>query len=211
MTAGGNPDLLSENGMAADIGWITYGRFEEWTAFLESTAFFQGVRNQIVWVDLGSFWSPINVGRVRSLGAEVSARLVKKSGLLDGVNVFFTYTNAVDRSNPSSASYNKQLRYTPEWQLKSNFNFSRGRFQSSINLLFVGQRFVTSDESQSLDPYLLLGGRFGVWQNIGKIEAQLDLALENMLDTDYQIISSYGMPPRVFRIELVLKNKTKDD
>ncbi len=206
---GGNLDLRAESGMSGDLGLTALKSLGSWMVLSELTYFQQRVDDQITWIDLGNLWSPQNIGKVDTRGGEWSVQASRKGGLLRGFDLFANLTSAKDKSDPESAAFGKQLRYTPKYQLKSNLRFVKGDFMASVNLTGVSKRFVTSDESQTLDPYVLFGGRVGYGFTFPKFEAQSFISVENFTDQDYQIISSYGMPPRVIRFELILKNKTK--
>jgi len=202
---GGNLELSPESGIASDIGISFTNSKGAWFISSEVTAFIQQVKNQIVWQDEGTFWSPSNIGRVRSQGFEWSMQGVRSEDLFQGFGLFANYTLARDRSNEGSASFGKQLRYTPKLQFKANTRFQKKSWTASFNMTSSSKRYITSDESQSLEAYFLLGGKLGYQRRISGVDGRLSLSMENGLDRDYEIISSFGMPPRVFRIEFLLQ------
>ena len=204
---GGNQALIPESGIASDLGFVYLLNWGDWFMTSETTAFLQNVKNQIVWQDEGTFWSPQNIGRVRSHGLEWSIGGSKEKGIFRNYRIFATWTRASDQTNEELASYGKQLRYTPKFQIKANARLQKNKWSASMNLLGSSRRYITSDESQYLDPYLLLGGRLGYQYQTSNVNGEIHLSLENALDRDYEIISSYGMPPRVFRIEILIKKK----
>jgi iron complex outermembrane receptor protein len=178
---------------------------------LEATAFATRIRDQIVWFP--SFvgpgvqaWSPSNVAEVVTRGLELSAqgavRLTEGAGLNGGFYV--THTAAEDRSNPALRAYGQQLPYVPEQQFKAFAGATWGPVTLDLTGRLVSERFITTDESQSLPPYQVLDARLAVTQPIGPVAMTLDLSVQNVLDTDYAVIRFYPMPPRHARLRLTI-------
>lgn len=208
---GGNPDLTAERGWSAEAGAIVSGGNGRATGQLEATAFATRIRDQIVWFP--SFvgpgvqaWSPSNVAEVVTRGLELSAqgavRLTEGARLNGGFYV--THTAAEDRSNPALRAYGQQLPYVPEQQFKAFAGATWGPVTLDLTGRLVSERFITTDESQSLPPYQVLDARLAVTQPIGPVAMTLDLSVQNVLDTDYAVIRFYPMPPRHARLRLTI-------
>ncbi|MEZ4699847.1 MAG: TonB-dependent receptor [Rhodothermales bacterium] len=203
---GGNPDLKPERSWTADAGvaWTP----PEQAARLEITVFDQHVRDQIVWQPATStVWSPQNVAQVRSRGIESSAGAQRRIGRwVVTTDARYTLTAAVDRSDPASASFGRQVRYVPRHQMKATVSALWQARAWNVSLetgaVRIGRRFVTADETQSLAPYAVAdaGVTLGRQAAFGRI--QLSARLDNAFDAAYESIKGYPMPPRRLHIAL---------
>jgi iron complex outermembrane receptor protein len=200
---GGTPDLRPERSWGGDVGlWLGHAQ-----GHVELTAFGHRRRDQIVWRPTGQgYWSPTNVGRVRVLGAEAAAA---RSGTLpfgptlEG-GLTYTLTDARTRTDPGAASYNAPLRYVPRHQLKGHSTISWGPAALSVHARYTGRRYVTSDASQALAPYVAAGTRLQVTHTIAGVRTALALRVDNLLDTDYRSVGARPMPPRHAQVRLLV-------
>jgi iron complex outermembrane receptor protein len=142
------------------------------------------------------------VTRGLELSAQGAVRLTEGAGLNGGFYV--THTAAEDRSNPALRAYGQQLPYVPEQQFKAFAGATWGPVTLDLTGRLVSERFITTDESQSLPPYQVLDARLAVTQPIGPVAMTLDLSVQNVLDTDYAVIRFYPMPPRHARLRLTI-------
>ena len=208
---GGNPGLTAERGWSAEAGAVVSSSRGRTTGQLEATAFTTRIRDQIVWFP--SFvgpgvqaWSPANVADVVTQGVELSAQGTAQ--LAEGTQLnggfVFTHTAAEDRSNPVLRAHGRQLPYVPKQQLKAFAGATWGPVTLDLTGRLVSERFITTDESQSLPPYQVLDARLAVTQSVGPVAMTLDLSVQNALNTDYAIIRFYPMPPRHARLRLTI-------
>lgn len=200
---GGNPDLRPERSWGGDVGV----RLEPSRGHAEVTLFGHWRRNQIVWEPTGEgYWAPHNVGRVRALGGEASAGwtwpLTAESHLQTGLS--YTVTDARNRSDPSSASYNEPIRYVPRDQLKSHATLAAGPAALDLNARYTGRRPITSDGSRFLDAYVLVDAQLRLEHDFGTVRTELSLQVDNVFDVDYQTIGNRPMPPRHARVRLLV-------
>lgn len=201
---GGNPDLQPERGWTVDAGLAV-----PWTRQSAELTFFRtAMTNQITWQPSESGeWTPDNVDRTVSRGIEASYRLrwtLSSGSALTG-SLFYTYTDARNRSDRSSDSYNKQLRYVPRHQFKTVLGVTWNEIYVGTHLRAVGERFVTSDGRQSLSPYLVVDGVAQTTVDLGAVTADLGVSIDNIFDEDYSVVQYYPMPPRSGRIRLSLE------
>lgn len=209
---GGNPALGPERGWSADAGAVVETGGTVAALQAEATVFTARIHDQIAWfpsfVGPGvQVWRPKNVARVVSNGLEASgrgqARLAKQLHVDGGLT--FTYTASENRADPDASAYGHQLRYLPRRQFKLFAGAVWGPLSLDLTGRLVGERFVTSDETQSLAPYRVVDVRMAVTRALGPVSMTLDLTIENLFDTDYEIIRFYPMPPRHARLRLTLE------
>ncbi len=200
---GGNPDLRPERSWGGDLGvWIGQTR-----GHVEFTAFGHHRRNEIVWRPSGDgYWAPINVGRVRALGGEVSGDWgwSLTPGLALDLGFTYTYTDARNRTTPGAPSYNEQVRYVPRDQMKTHATLSWGPASLTVHGRYTGQRPLTSDGRQFLDEYVTANTQLQLEHSFSGIRTALSVQVENFLDTNYRSIGNRPMPPRHARIRLLL-------
>ncbi len=204
---GGNPNLLPEHGWTGDAGVVLHGD----RGMVELTGFATSLSDRIVWnpslVGAGvRVWRPTNVGRVVSYGFEGSAAtefgVFGAGGLTTGLTI--TYTEALDRSDVSAASYGHQLRDTPRLVATSHATLRLSRLRLGCTGQLVGRRYVTSDESSALPSYLVLAARGSYEVDLGPVNATLTASAENITNKTYSTVRLYPMPPRHFRVGVTI-------
>ncbi len=197
---GGNPDLRAERGWTVDAGL----RWQHGPHSAEVTGYASAVSDQIAWLpgETG-VWSPHNVGRVETRGVEVSAEtaLARVPGQ-PYAGLFYTFTDARDRSEPGAPAYNQPLRYVPREQARLYAGLKVGWLAFDAGLRYTGRRFVRTDGQAPLAPFGVaeLGIRLDVPAPGGRLSAAA--TLDNALDAHYSVLQGYPMPPRHLRFRL---------
>ncbi len=208
---GGEPSLRAESGWSAEAGARVQVGSEDRLLRSELTAFTTRLRHQIVWqpsyVGPGlQVWRPSNVGRVHTQGVEWTTtgrwRLGPQS-MIDG-RMAFTHVAATDRSNPHARSFGRQLPYRPRQRLKARVGVAWHGVRVGLSSRLVGPRYVTADETQSLDPFQVTDARVQVQQSFGPATVTAALRLRNLFDTEYSIVRLHPMPPRHVRTRLTI-------
>lgn len=206
---GGNPDLHPE------IGWIyeTGLRFEISDSgarlAIETTVYRQRLREQITWLpkDAG-YWAPVNLSRTETLGIESTANLdVKLSPRLSAnAGLFHAFTDARDRSDPMTSSFDKPLRYVPRHQAKSSagMGYRRADWNLFVDVFarYTGRRYITTDATQWLDPYFTIDAHTRASLDFPRTTLSVSLMLENVANQTFEVIKGYPMPPRRLRVQL---------
>lgn len=170
-------------------------------------AYHNAIKDRITAIPLNSLfrWSMVNLGRVDIDGVDVgfsgSARLGARSSLDTRVN--YTYQKAVDKT-PDGANYNQLLPYTPQHSGAFFATGSYNDFSLSYNVLYVGERY--SLRSNTIENLMTdwLVQNIAASYSVKKREQtyRIQLELNNLTDTNYQIIRSYPMPGLHYRISL---------
>ena len=164
----------------------------------------------------GTIWRPINVGKVKSEGIDVSLRsnFITKNHLNVSLNLNYNYGSSVKKNEdfPGDPSYNKQLIYLPNEMIKSSFMFNylpTSKFIKcvSFNLFYsyITRRYTNFENTQFAPRFDILDGNAGMGFNVINTEIGVKFIINNILDEDYQVVSGYPMPLRNFKLEISFK------
>ena len=211
---GGDPNLRPERGWTAEAGVSveTPRRRGRAHVAMEATAFTSRLRDQIVWrpgshAD-GFYWAPLNVGRTRTAGWELSSRAavpVSRVGLEAGA--LWAHSAARDRTDPASSAYDQPLIYVPDDQVKLDAAASWLGLRVGADLRHVSARPTASDGSGALPPFTLIGAHVEAGFAAASWRARLALHAENLTDAVYSVTPQSPMPPRHLRAVLTIESR----
>ncbi|MEM8559183.1 MAG: TonB-dependent receptor [Bacteroidota bacterium] len=211
----GDPALNPERGVSYDAGAAFVLRRAldagttgagEFRLDAEATWFASTIRDQIVWRPGSDFvWRPGNVGRVETRGWELSSAVrYARAGRFVEARGLVTLTDARDRSDPESSSFDQPLLYVPDTQIKAGLAGGSSALRVDLDVRHTGRRYYTSDGSQSLPPLTVLDvqarSRVAVTQHVA---VTLAARVENLADLRYAVVRRYPMPPRHLTLRLV--------
>jgi len=172
----------------------------------ELTYFTFDVENKIIWKPQRvAFFSPINSGRVKSSGLEISFERLNffKSFYIDAN---YTFTNALKKNKLSQNdnSFNKQLPYVPKHKASITLSFYTKNLILSFNSNYYSRRFITEDNDLlfSLDPVLISNFSSTVTYKFKQLKFRVQLSLQNIFNQSYQLIQSFPMPGREYRLTI---------
>ncbi|MCC6251680.1 MAG: TonB-dependent receptor [Bacteroidia bacterium] len=197
---GGNKNLLPESGYAYEGGIV----FKPITKVnqrltIEMTAFSKIINNWIIWLPQGSFWSPQNLYKVWSRGTESNSTYTytsKQMSLLLNFKTSYVLSENMQSQLINDESVNKQLIYIPLYSGQFNWRVGIKKFGLLFTHSYTGYRYTSSDHSTYLNPYFLHHANATYTFSLNKISLDLQLYVQNILNTSYQAISSRPMPGR---------------
>lgn len=202
---GGNPDLKPEESLSGEVGlnWSGKGKVN-WTQGL--TYYKMSVDNWIIWLPKGSVWTPENIKEVSNQGIEYQGSL---AGVIATwkweLTTSYTFSKAVTKkgTDENDQSVGKQLPYTPQHQANAKVQVKKSGFTSFIATNFVGERSVTADNPRLMSSFQLFNFGLGYDQlTLGKLQFPVSFQINNILDTDYQVLYLRAMPGRSYQINL---------
>ncbi|SDD58261.1 iron complex outermembrane recepter protein [Algoriphagus faecimaris] len=200
---GGNPELLPEKSWTAETGL-------EWKAgnFSQSlTTYRLHVENWIIWLPQGSFWSPQNIREVRSDGIEYQGSYTYKSGNFSWSTQWqYSLNRAVTVQSDSEMNLGRQLPYTPRHQASLLLRVTFKQFQISSQNSYNGNRKITADSARSLNAFFLNDLHFDfLGLSVGNVKVPLQFRIQNIGNTDYQVIYLRPMPGRSYHFNLSIQ------
>ncbi|MEM1041616.1 MAG: TonB-dependent receptor [Bacteroidota bacterium] len=209
---GGNPALRPERGWTAEAGAVVEVRPGPLTFATEGTLFTSRLRDQIVWrpgrFPDGFYWAPVNVGRTRTTGWELSAnvRFEQRSAFAE-VGGLWARSRARDRTDSAATSFDQPLLFVPDDQAKAHVALGLGPLRLDAQLRHASERPSAADGSAALDPYTLFDAGASVALAGPAWRARLGARVENLTDEVYSVVPRYPMPPRTLRLTLTLETR----
>ena len=178
---GGNQNLLPENGYAFESGLMLMipKNKKIYSLTFELTAFSRQIENWIIWLPSGSFWSPQNLMLVWSRGIETNTSYQyngKQIKLFSNFKTSYVLSENTASELNSDASLNKQLIYVPLYTGQYNYGVT------------------SSDHSQYLEPYFMNNVNLSYQINFKKVNVDLQFQINNLLNTNYQVLAARPMP-----------------
>lgn len=208
---GGNDSLRIERGHSFDIGgsFALSGKWYE--AKGEVSLFRSMVSDWILWLpSQRGFWSPVNVQRVKSYGAEFigggSAHLSPQSRV--SVSANFAITRSINCSEPLNVfdnSVGKQLVYIPVYSAAINGSFSYKRWSAVYKWNWYSERFTASDNSyianlNVLDDYFMNDFAIERAIKVKRVGLAIKLQINNLFNRAYESVLSRPMAGRNYAI-----------
>lgn len=208
---GGNENLLPEQGWSEEIGFgldVHKNKEDEvrYTGSMQWTFFNREIKDWIYWLG-GAIWTPYNIASVHSRGVENKTQWRAGLGRLGECHFSLSYAYILSTTRasyfPGDGSIGKQIPYTPRYNGQINIGWSIGPFWINYNHTYTGYRFVTTDESQYLEPYqtgnVQLMARFPMGSGYAMSGF---LRVQNIWDQSYQVVGGRPMPGRGVQIGL---------
>ncbi|MBQ9548020.1 MAG: TonB-dependent receptor [Bacteroidales bacterium] len=169
-------------------------------------AYYNRVRDKIIAVPTLFVWHMRNLGRVDMKGADLSASafvpLWGKYAFRAEAN--WSVLDAVDLSKPEAKNYGYQIEYTPFNSGAACLSLSSRTASLSYTLCAVGRRWYLPQNIAANEMPAYFDHSLAVRKDFRVHAALLSLAAEalNLTDVNYEIVRSYPMPGRQFRLSL---------
>lgn len=202
----GNRNLRPEKAIQSNLGITWSVNKDSFTSSISADAFCNKIKDKIVATPTLFVWSMHNIGEALMAGTDIDARvdwsvhpdvrLLAHAG--------YSYMYAVDVTDPEAANYLDQIRYTPRHSGNAQFSLDSRWITFSTIVNAVGRRWYGNQNVKSLlmKPYCDLGLSLSHEFNIRQVRLMLSAEGLNLIGTNYEIIRSYPMPGRQFRITM---------
>ncbi len=195
--AGGNEDLNPETSYQAELG----NEFH-WNNFqILFNGFYIHSKDLIKWQpgEDGQF-SPVNISETENYGLEFTGIYSKnfKKHQVD-ISGNYAYTSAIDKEK------DKQLIYVPFHKITGLLNYSIKQFSAYYQILYNGEVFTTTDNSNTLESYSVsnLGLNYKIKNKLSPIK--LGIKINNIFDIYYENVAYRPMPNRNYQLFLNFK------
>ena len=209
-----NPILRPEYSSQWDAG-ITYSKtmLQSLKHFnISVDAYYNTIKDKIIAVPSSNLfvWTMVNLGKVHIRGLDLNAEANGNfiSSLKWSARVAYTYQQAIDVTNPSSAQYKNQIPYTPSQSGSALAVMYYQIWSFGYNLLFSGDRYTLGENNSSNQlPYWNTQDLFlACGLNRKNIHTTIKAEINNIFNQDYDVIRYYPMPGRSYKISLTFYN-----
>lgn len=205
---GGNPDLLPENGWSGDAGFQYNLKNILNHSYSIKLVYYSSVINDMIqWIPLGNsaLWVPKNSKQVWARGLESSfiAKIQMNSFEIQSrIDYSFSKSTVTKIYEGSSNLLNKQLRYLPLHSAKGILEVKYRNFSILCNELFTGNRYTDEENIDvfKLPGFFITNIIFGFTQKYKQYTGKLSVKIDNLFNTDYQLVRAYPMPLRTYAI-----------
>jgi len=155
-------------------------------------------------------WTMINLGKVeiRGIDAKLELHSTALSGFLIETGGTFTIQSVLDKTDPRKESYNKRPVYTPKYSGSGWAFLKTPLFDINYTLNYIGKRYFepynppTAQMAPVVEQTVILARSF----RINSYKINLAVECINIADTQYEIVRSYPMEGRSFRVKLTINN-----
>ncbi len=204
----GSKDLKPETALNFDAGLIFgFNNFSSNT--IELTYTYIKAKNKIVWIPgHNGNWTPQNLSSTESDALSADFRISKKfnRNLSSEIDLRYSYTS----SKKSGADYEndptegKQIFYIPKNLFKINVNVNYRNSGLNLFYVFTGKRYTDQENIGFLPANYMLESNIYHKFVMQNISALVRFEVNNILNSDYQIISGYPMALRNFKVSVSL-------
>jgi len=206
-----NPRLSPEKATLYDVGLTWNGGRMGPLKYVSLTidGYYNHVKDKIVAFPSMYVWRMANFGKVEAWGADATLTSEIALGHRASATLYATYSyqKALNKTDPESQLYDQQLPYTPKNSANAALTFHTPWVNVGYSLTFVGTRY-SSDINKAeyeMESYLLNDITLSRDFRLGRSTLQASLALMNILDEQYDIVSYYPMPGRSLRATIGIK------
>lgn len=209
---GGNPNLLPEESMNAELG-IKFTKKTEFPLWIHFTGYKMWVDNWILWLPQGALWSPVNKRKVEGDGIELEMGTEKKVGMLRTkywLNYAFTKSTNVEALDTYDRSAGKQLPYVPYHNGNINVLIGLNGWSFLANAVFTGKRFTTTDNENKVPGYILLNASVSRSFVLNHLNLRAYLNVNNVTNTNYQSVNNRAMLGIYFQAGVKINFNSKD-
>lgn len=165
------------------------------------------VTDKIIAIPYNMFiWQNINLGKVEMLGLDATARwecrLSGRHTLTMAAN--YSYLRAANRTNRQSDYYGRQIAYTPEHSGNVAMGWRNPWLDISLNATGVSRAWATNNHYEGTDmkAYTDVGATLHRSFAVGRQPLSARLDLQNLFNTQYEIVAHYPMPGRRLMLTL---------
>lgn len=167
-------------------------------------------------------WSTMNLGLVEVTGVDIKGIMDWKWNIKGGkaedadnsellglsLTATYSYQEALNRTDPADTKiYNNQIPYTPRHSGGLALYFSTPWVNVGYNYMQVGERYSmhqNSDENR-LEPYADHSITADRSFHLAACDLKFQVQVLNLLDKQYEIVRSYPMMGRNYRVKIILE------
>lgn len=209
----GNIDLSPEKTSQYGAGLTWQKCVSSWWPLLKVTVdgYYNRITDKITSVPMNLHeWRTVNIGKVEARGCDF---VMENQWLMSSrnrlvMNGTCSFQDVVDITLKGSSTYRKQLAYMPHLTFSAALAYENPVLNAAVSVTGCSYRWATHEHVRStlLPSYAELTA--SVWRSFritDGVATDVRLSVQNIGDTQYDIIKGYPMPGRAYRITLTTK------
>lgn len=204
----GNPDLKAEKGYGYQGGLAYRFTKSKWQLKISSTSFNNRVINLIVWTPISpTFWQPKNVGKVNAYGLMNDLTVTYKTNIwFMRLDVDHIFTRSIN-NDTNDINYRKQLLYIPKNQIKINGFIAYKGWMLTMNQQVISKSYTSYDNRSFIEGFTLTDIALSKVFKLRFGEVKLLFGVDNLFNSDYQLMINRSMPLRYYKASIQLTIK----
>ena len=207
----GNANLVPESALQYDAGFALNKHFTRGIishAEMHFDAYYNTVHDKIVAYPKGQQfrWTMLNLGRVHIKGIDIEAEATGRvgRGIAATLRAQYTYQDARDVTDPADSYYNDQIPYIPWHSGSAILGLSYKHWNLNYSFIYAGERY---DEQENIlynhmEPWYTSDLSLIKTVQLRHVSLKAMLAVNNLLDQQYEVIVNYPMPGRNYQLTL---------
>jgi vitamin B12 transporter len=208
-----NPKLLPEYSNQYDAGFTYSKKIGQATRFSMSLdGYYNSIKDKIVAVPSRNLfvWTMQNIGKVQIKGIDLNGQANGEftTTLKWSARVAYTWQQAIDVTDPSSAEYKNEIPYTPSNSGSAMAVLNYNNWSAGYSFLFSGVRYTLgeNDPSNQLpgwntqDAFVSCKLRFPDFQMTVRAD------VNNIFNEHYDVVHYYPMPGRSYKLSVTINN-----
>ncbi len=192
----GNPNLKPENGYSAEFGQkLDFDLID-----FEITAFYSDIQNRIAWIPVtATEWKPVNYNQTKTNGIEINTNFNKSISQFNyDFSLFYTYTNSIENTENIKTAQ----AFIPKNQASINNTIKYQKLLFIVQYQHLGKRPI--NQTQTLEADNTLDMKLARIFKIKPYNLKLSLSVNNILNSNTQLMPGYPKAPRNFGISVLM-------
>lgn len=192
-------NLIPERSIQSQLGFEK--QFKNGKVYVN--AFQNIVKNWILWQpNSNGIWIPQNVHKVDSKGIEIgysqSIRINNNSKL--------QFSTVGTLSSTKNTTLRKELIYMPKRKINTSLSYKYKSFKISVSNQFVSNYYISKDNSSFMPSYNVAHLSLVKSIKLERLILNLNLRVNNVFNSDFQVVSNQPMPRRYFVFGFLISN-----
>ncbi|MCF8231288.1 MAG: TonB-dependent receptor plug domain-containing protein [Bacteroidales bacterium] len=203
---GGNSALEPERGISWELG-AEYSQkiTNDFKIETEVTGFRSAIDDWISWSpdSVMSYWTPRNLKSVVSKGVENSISVTWQQGTTELMTrASYNFTRTYNKSKAKENETNNQLIYVPQHTFSSYTFLKYKKWYADITYCYTGKRYTTPENDAFMPAFSITDAGLGYHFQQDDFKGELSFKVNNLFDTDYQVMAWHPMPGRNYHFSL---------
>jgi outer membrane cobalamin receptor len=209
----GQRQLKPENAQQLNLG-LTFMKNTNTTInriLLSADIYHNKIKNKITAFPTNdiNIWTIMNTGKVDINGIDLKAEagITTFENFPINAGITYTYNKVLDKTNPAKENYNRQLPYTPRHSSSSWTSIRSPWIELNYTVLYSGKRYSESSNRPVSQMKPFTEHTVTLCREFTANNYRFTVSAEciNITDSQYEIIRSYPMQGRTFRIQLTIE------